>query len=626
MMKLKLISNNDEIKPGFAILSRRLNYEVSDGGFEITAVNRPGNLNITKTGSKIRVEYEKKIHFFRALGIIAESATDDINITETPVFTSNGVMIDASRNAVMKPQKIKELIEIMAIMGLNLIMMYTEDTYEVKKYPYFGYMRGRYTEEELRECDDYADIFGIEMMPCIQTLAHLEQALKWNMNIDITDTKSVILVDSEDTYGFIRAIMAAAAKPFRTRRIHLGMDEAGDLGLGVYLERYGYKNPNVLIKNHFNRVEKIAEELGLSPVIWADMYFKLCSKNNCYYDYDIEFDEKTIKSVPPKLGLVYWDYDNDNETEYGIMMKNHKKLSENVMYAGGLHTWESMTVHNRVTIRNTVSALSACVKNGIKEVFATAWGDNGNRVNFFEALFGLQLYAEIGYGHEYSEEEFKRRFYACTGESADAFLNLDMLDDLGQSNITANPSEYLLWQDILTGLADKHITVDNVSDIYASYTQIFARQKEKSKNYGKIFDYSEKLAAVLELKADAGVRLKKYYDSHNRNELVKFSNETLPELKSRINKLKESFCSLWLDTYKVFGLEVMDMRFGALIERVDFAKRRTDMYLNGEIAKIEELEEERLYYLANDWYKCTDNDLNLKTIPNMRYTSASCVN
>lgn len=76
----------------------------------------------------------------------------------------------------------------MAVMGLNLLMMYTEDTFEVPEYPYFGYMRGRYSYDEMHSCNDYADIFGIEMMPCIQTLGHLTKALKWDYGLNIKDT------------------------------------------------------------------------------------------------------------------------------------------------------------------------------------------------------------------------------------------------------------------------------------------------------------------------------------------------------------------------------------------------------------------------------------------------------
>lgn len=33
----------------------------------------------------------------------------------------------------------------MAVMGLNMLMLYTEDIFRLENYPCFGSMRGRYT-------------------------------------------------------------------------------------------------------------------------------------------------------------------------------------------------------------------------------------------------------------------------------------------------------------------------------------------------------------------------------------------------------------------------------------------------------------------------------------------------
>jgi len=38
-----------------------------------------------------------------------------------------------------------------------------EDSFELPDEPYFGYMRSRYSEEELCEIDDFAYMFGIEV-------------------------------------------------------------------------------------------------------------------------------------------------------------------------------------------------------------------------------------------------------------------------------------------------------------------------------------------------------------------------------------------------------------------------------------------------------------------------------
>lgn len=58
-------------------------------------------------------------------------------------------------------------------------MLYTEDTYEVNDEPYFGYVRGRYTKEEMKELDAFAGSLGISLIPCIQTLAHLKATFRW---------------------------------------------------------------------------------------------------------------------------------------------------------------------------------------------------------------------------------------------------------------------------------------------------------------------------------------------------------------------------------------------------------------------------------------------------------------
>ena len=88
-------------------------------------------------------------------------------------FKRLGTMIDCSRNAVMNVSSLKNWIDILADLGYTTLLLYTEDTYEVENQEYFGYLRGRYTREELKEIDDYAFLYWIEVIPCIQMLAHL---------------------------------------------------------------------------------------------------------------------------------------------------------------------------------------------------------------------------------------------------------------------------------------------------------------------------------------------------------------------------------------------------------------------------------------------------------------------
>jgi N-acetyl-beta-hexosaminidase len=128
--------------------------------------------------------------------------------------------------------------------------------------PYFGYHRGRYTADELREIDDYASQLGIEMIACIQTLGHLEQILRWGVYGKVKDTSSVLLVGEEKTYELIEKMISHFADVYRSKRIHIGMDETHDLGRGRYLDLFGYKRGFDIFNEHLARVTQICKKYG----------------------------------------------------------------------------------------------------------------------------------------------------------------------------------------------------------------------------------------------------------------------------------------------------------------------------------------------------------------------------
>ena len=109
-------------------------------------------------------------------------------------------------------------------MGFTYLELYTEDTFEVRNQPYFGYLRGRYTKEELKELDAYAKGFGIELVPCIQTLAHLNCIFKWDVYEEVHDVNDILLLREEKTYALLEDMFATVAEAFTSRRINIGMD------------------------------------------------------------------------------------------------------------------------------------------------------------------------------------------------------------------------------------------------------------------------------------------------------------------------------------------------------------------------------------------------------------------
>lgn len=521
-------------------------------------------------------------------------------ISEKAHFTSLGVMIDVSqRNGVLRVENIKKLINKLAVMGMNMLMLYTEDSFEVKDEPYFGYMRGKYSFEELKECDDYAEIFGIEMIPCIQTLAHLTEVLKWDCYEPIKEDEDTLLVGHEKTYEFVERMIAAASKPFRSKRIHIGMDEAEKLGQGKFLIENGYCKKFDIMSMHLDRVLQITRKYELKPMIWSDMYFKAGSSKWDYYDRKCIIPADVKEKIPKDIQFVYWDYYHDEEffTEW---LRRHKELCAYPVFAGAAWSWKSFGVNYGKTFATTDDALRACKKEGIKEVFITVWGTSAAESNFYTSMLGLQLYAEHGYSDELDVQKLEKRFKFCTGANYYDYMDIRHMDETPGTKLGnlegLNPSKYLLWQDILMGLFDKNINGLELNKHYEELGKRMERYAASNGEMGFVFTLLEKVCSLLSIKSEIGLKLTEAYKNKNLQELGNMSMIHLPELYRRVVDLRIYHRQIWQSSYKNPGWEIFDLRYGFLLMRIDTAVSRINDYLGGNVGSIEELEMERLYF------------------------------
>ena len=432
--------------------------------------HRGAALAVCCDGASVTIEWAQPIQFYRALSLLPRPLAA-CDIREEPCFETVGMMFDTSRNAVLRPDTLRSFLRKMALMGMNLGMMYTEDTYEVPGQPYFGYQRGRYTYEELHALDDYADMLGIELCPCVQTLGHLNRALHWPAMRRLQDNDEVLLADSEETYSFLRQILTAASAPYRSKRIHIGMDEAHGVGMGAHLRLHGYEKPYDILRRHLKRVLDIVNELGLSPMMWSDMYFRLESPTNGYYDGPMP-SQQAVDAVVPGVELVYWDYYHMREAEYDEQLKKHDALHAPTVFAGGIWTWCGPAPDYDKTRTATLAGLSACRKAGVPLVFATAWGDNGAEANLYTALLGMQMFAELTYHGSFEDEWLAQRMRVCCQADARAFWDLTLFNHMegmrsGEFR-PVNAAKMLLYQDPLVQLFTKDTQGFALSRHYAA--------------------------------------------------------------------------------------------------------------------------------------------------------------
>lgn len=577
-------------------LGKRYNFTIGSEGLGVYIKrNEQANLEIIKQKNEINITYQKTCDLLRGIGeCVRRLATsqEDFRVSYERQFKSNGVMVDCSRNGVINVTYMKEIIDTLAIIGHNTLMLYMEDIYTIDEEPYFGYMRGRYTKEELKEIDTYAADMGIEVIPCIQTLAHIDQFFRWEqIREKYIDIDNILLVNTEETNQLIENMIKSLAECFTSKKIHVGMDEAYNLGRGKYIDRFGLRSKQYIMREHLKTIVSITNKYGMRPIIWDDMFFN---------HYGVGDGDEA--SIPDGVDLMYWDYYNNTKEHYTERINQRKALGTKVMFAGGAWRWIGYVPHHSKTFVASNAALMACKEEGIQEVIATAWADDGCEAPVSTLLFGAVLFGEHGYNYEVNEEDFKDKLKFYTGMSYEHHMKqeeFDILPDMKNPANTTNLSKYLFYEDPLCSLFIKHIEAVKI-DLTSYYEALeddfkkMSKAYQKDSNNGIIMDLYAAYAAVLKYKWNLGKNILEAYKNKDKVALTEICIKQIEPIIVALKAFRKCRLKEWTYCNKSFGFEVLDYRIGGMIQRLYTAKEQIQAYNNDEIEKIAELEEERL--------------------------------
>jgi len=550
--------------------------------------------SVKAADGSITITYNKLNMALRMVGAVLSGVLPE-NADSCP-FEMFGVMIDCSRNAVMTVDYMKTYLDRLAILGYNMVMLYTEETYQIKGEPFFGLMRGAYSPAEIKEIDDYADKLGIELIPCIQTLAHLEQMFRWPCFSEVNDLGGILLVDEPKTYELIEKMIVTWKNSVRSRRIHLGMDEAHGVGDGKFKQLHGEESRFSIINRHLKKVVEICKKHGFKPMMWSDMYFRCGSKNSDYYDMQSVIPKKVAKDIPKEVELIYWDYYHEEKAFYTEWIKRHRALGGEPVMGSGIWTWNKFWYDQIYTDRTIVPCIAACREAKVKDVFFTMWGDDGGFCDYDSTFAGLAYAGELAFTGKVDASVIGRKFDKL-------FDGANYSDVLALANIGYSHLPPILWDDPLMMLymggfmVEKH---DRQSyDVAYNFKKVIkdledaAKTLDKAENKGNAgsISYAKTFVKALYTKITfADAYLKAYRKKDNRKAVAAL----IPQAEKYVKQLKKfikEFHAMWDRHNKPFGLESVQIRLAGQQVRAKELVKRLQAFADGKAANIPETED-----------------------------------
>ena len=507
-------------------------------------------------------------------------------------FKTLGTMLDCSRNAVMTVESVKRWIDLTAKLGFNTLHLYMEDTYEVDDNPYFGHLRGRYSKAELKEIDAYAAAQDMQVIPCIQTLAHVNALFHWPVYREIHDAADILLTGDARTYDLVERMFRTLRECLRTNVVNIGMDEADLLGLGKYLTLHGYRDRFGILMEHLRRVSEMAKKYGFELLMWGDMFFRLAGGDyftNFNQNPELgEIPEEIKQLVPENIHLVYWDYFSRDRQSYERNIDAHNAIKPCSWFAGGLWTWTGFAPHNAFSIATMREAMRACRAKGVENVVMTMWGDNGAECSKFAVLPALFTVAQMAKGID-NEAAIHANFEEEFGIPFEGFRALDLT---GTQNDSAeaiyNPDKYLLFCDPFMGQFDNRVKSGDAAG-YADCAARLAVYADHAE-YGYLFRSLRALCDFLSMKADLGIRTRAAYLSGDQK-AAKALCADYDAAVERLDVFYAAYEQQWMRDNKPHGFDVQDLRIGGQRQRLLHCRDRLLAYAEGRLDRIEELEE-----------------------------------
>ncbi len=509
-------------------------------------------------------------------------------LNQEPQYDFFGAMLNLS-NAHMKVSEIKKFMDCLKKMDYDMVELYLEDQFEIEGEPYFGYLRGRYSKNELKEIDAYGKQIGMEVIPNIQTLGHLSTLFKNYEYEEYLDSRDMFCVGEPKVYELIEKCIATMRECFTSKYINIGMDETPSIGTGRYFTKHGYREKEDIFLEHLDVVAKICDKYEFTPHIWSDMLYKI--KFNSYRGKDLHFTKEFIDRIPENVGLAYWDYYTMEEDVYDDRIQSHLETGRELWFSAGAFGWFGVQPFNTYSNLASKSAMKSVIKNNVKKVMVTLWNSVCSCYAHIPTLFSARQYAK----GIFDDQIIKENFYKTFGISYDDMMLLDKPSQTPlyeDGSYPRNTCFCLAYSDVFRGITDYDLITEGHID-FAGIAKEIDEASYRVGEYKYIFDTISACCNYLDVKAELGLRTRDAYKKKDKKALEALLGD-YDEAINRLNIYYGVLRTQYMKEYTSYGFATEDAYIGAISYRIADCKKILMEFLNGEREIIEELEEELL--------------------------------
>jgi hypothetical protein len=271
-----------------------------------------------------------------------------------------------NRVQVVPPRELRRLADAASKNGLNMVIMEWEGSFPFRR-NHIVSNRFAYTEQEVDEYVAYCNERGLEVVPLLQCLGHLEYVLQFeryaHLREDANDISQACPMRRDEFLELYAEMLDEIVAKHTSRYVHIGADETALLGhcerCRAFVEKH---SKSTLFARHIKSIAELVLERGKIPVLWADIVMQ---------------HPESIGELPPECILVDWNYGWD-VNYFG----DHTNLTKS-----GHKLWGALALRSHpdnffrtawdTHFRNLEEFIPFMRKSGYEGVVMTSWSTSG---------------------------------------------------------------------------------------------------------------------------------------------------------------------------------------------------------------------------------------------------------
>ena len=337
-----------------------------------------------------------------------------IEIDDWPDFPHRGYLLDVSRSRVPTTATLEALVDRIAALKVNELQLYVEHTFAYRDHEDVWRDSSPLTHDEIRALDAVCRRRGIELVPNQQSLGHMHRWLSHDRYRPLAEVPDGV----EHAFGlekepfslcptdpatllFLAGLYRELLPCFSSARLHVGLDESFDVGLGRSKAACDARGRGRVHLEFLASVRALAAERGRSIQFWGDF---------------VEQHGELASAIPEGAVPMLWGYEAGHS--FARPARLLRDLGRSFYVCPGTSSWQSVVGRVSNAVANLATAAEEGLASGAEGYLVTDWGDRGHLQPAFASLPGLVL----GAGHAWNAS-------ARAGEDLAALLDAHAFGD-----------------------------------------------------------------------------------------------------------------------------------------------------------------------------------------------------